>query len=124
MAVVKTSSFAHAFDDKWMPFLLAGYADDGGSLLQKTISTGLGYHLEDDISLLGFGFNWGHVNEDTFGSGLDDQYSFELFGRLQLTQKIQVTPDIQWIINPALNPSRSRDVFTAGFHLIRVPSLA
>jgi porin len=97
-------SFAHSFDDKWMPFVRAGYADDGGSLLQKTISTGLGYHLKDDISLLGFGFNWGQPNEDTFGPGLDDQYTFELFCRLQVSQNLQVTPDIQYMINPALNP--------------------
>jgi len=97
-------SFAHAYEDRWMPFLRAGYADGGGSLLQKTVSTGFGYHLKDDISLLGFGFSWGQPNEDTFDSSLDNQYSFELFGRLQVTQNLQVTPDIQWVINPALNP--------------------
>ena len=97
-------SFEHAFDDKWMPFVRAGYADDGGSLLQKTVSAGLGYHFKDDISLLGLGFNWGQPNEDTFGSGLDDQYTVELFTRLQVMRNLQVTPDIQYIINPALNP--------------------
>ena len=97
-------SFEHAFDDKWMPFVRAGYADDGGSLLQKTITAGLGYHLWDDISLLGFGCNWGQPNEDTFGPGLDDQYTFELFTRFQLMKNLQITPDIQYIINPARNP--------------------
>lgn len=97
-------SFSKSFDEKWMPFLRAGYADDGGSLLQKTISTGLGYHLQDDISLLGLGINWGQPNEDTFGPDLDDQYTFELFCRIQVTQNIQITPDIQYLINPARNP--------------------
>lgn len=97
-------SFSKSIDEKWMPFLRAGYADDGGSLLQKTISTGLGYHLKDDISLLGLGFNWGQPNVDTFGPDLDDQYTIELFCRLQVTQNIQITPDIQYLINPALNP--------------------
>ena len=87
-----------------MPFVRAGYADDGGSLLQRTVSTGLGYHLKDDVSLLGFGLNWGQPNEDTFGSGLDDQYTIEIFCRLQVTQNIQITPDIQYMINPALDP--------------------
>lgn len=96
-------SFEHAFDDKWMPFVRAGYADDGGSLLQKTVSGGIGYHFKDDISLLGLGFNWGQPNEDTFGSGLDDQYTVELFTRLQVMRNLQITPDIQYIINPALN---------------------
>jgi porin len=97
-------SFEHGFDDKWMPFARAGYAKDGGSLLQKTFSTGIGYHFKDDISLLGLGFNWGQPNEDTFGPGLDDQTSFELFTRLQVLQNLQVTPDIQYIRNPARNP--------------------
>ena len=97
-------SFSYAFKDKWMPFVRAGYADDGGSLLQRTVSTGLGYHLKDDVSLLGFGLNWGQPNEDTFGSGLDDQYTIEIFCRLQVTQNIQITPDIQYMINPALDP--------------------
>ena len=97
-------SFSKSFDEKWMPFLRAGYTDDGGSLLQKTVSAGLGYHLQDDISLLGVGFNWGQPNEDTFGPDLDDQYTIELFCRLQVTQNIQITPDIQYLINPALNP--------------------
>ncbi|MEK6246661.1 MAG: carbohydrate porin, partial [Planctomycetales bacterium] len=52
-------SYSHAFADKWMPFVRAGYAKDGGSLLQKTFSTGIGYHFKDDVSLLGFGINWG-----------------------------------------------------------------
>jgi porin len=98
-------SFAHSFDDKWLPFFRAGYADGGGTLLQKSVSAGIGYHLEDDISLLGLGFHWGQPNEDTFGPGLDDQYAMELFARFQVTQNIQVTPDIQLIINPALNPT-------------------
>ena len=98
-------SFAHAFDDKWMPFLRAGYAKDGGSLLQKTVSTGLGYHWGVNNSLLGLGFNWGQPNEDTFGSGLDDQYTVELFTRLQVMKNLQITPDIQYIKNPAMNPT-------------------
>ena len=97
-------SFEYAFDDKWMPFVRAGYAKDGGSLLQKTFSTGIGYHFKDDISLLGLGFNWGQPNEDTFGPGLDDQTSLELFTRLQVLQNLQITPDIQYIRNPARNP--------------------
>jgi len=77
---------------------------DGGSLLQKTVSAGIGYHFKDDISLLGLGFNWGQPNEDTFGPGLDDQYTTELFCRLQVMKNLQVTPDIQYIIDPARNP--------------------
>ena len=87
-----------------MPFIRAGYADDGGSLLQRTMSAGLGYQLKDEVSLLGMGFNWGQPNEDTFGPGLGDQYTVELFSRLHLADNLELTPDVQWVSNPVLNP--------------------
>jgi len=99
-----TFSYSHSFDEKWMPFVRAGYAKDGGSLIQKTFSTGIGYHFADDISLLGVGFNWGEPNEGTFGPGLEDQYALELFARLQILKNLQVTPNIHLLINPARNP--------------------
>ena len=97
-------SYSKSFDEKWMPFVRGGYADDGGTLLQKTLSAGLGYHWGGNNSLLGLGFNWGQPNEDTFGPGLDDQYTVELFSRLQVFRNLQITPDIQYIRNPARNP--------------------
>jgi porin len=99
-------SFEHAIDDKWLPFLRAGYADEGGTLLQKTLSLGFGYHFGDNNSLFGLGVNWGEPNEDTFGSGLSDQYTLELFSRLQVMQNLQVTPDIQYIKDPARNTQK------------------
>jgi len=108
-----TFSYSHSFDEKWMPFLRGGYTSDGGTLLQKSLSTGLGYHWGKNNSLLGFGLNWGQPNEDTFGPDLDDQYTAELFVRLQVTQNFQLTPDIQYIQNPALNPEAD-DSWVAG----------
>jgi len=36
-------SATHYIDDKWLPFLRAGYAKDGGSLLQRSVSVGFGF---------------------------------------------------------------------------------
>ena len=44
--------------------------------------------------------NWGKPSE----SGLDDQFIAELFYRLQVAQNLGITPDVQLLINPALNP--------------------
>jgi porin len=101
-------SYSHSFDEKWMPFLRGGYADDAGTLLQKSISTGLAYHWGNNNSMVGMGFNWGQPNEDTFGPGLDDQYTTELFCRFQVMKNLQITPDIQYIINPARNPENDQ----------------
>ena len=88
-----------------MPYLRGGYADKGGSLLQKSLSAGLGYHLKDGISLVGLGFNWSQPNEDTYGQKLRNQFSTELFCRFQVIKRFELTPDIQWVINPARNPT-------------------
>lgn len=90
-------------NDGWMPFLRAGYSDDGGALLEASISAGIGYYMSDSRDLLGFGVNWGKPP----GSGLDDQYTAEIFYRLQLAQNLAITPDLQLIIDPALNPDEN-----------------
>ena len=91
-------------NDSWMPFLRAGYTEDGGSLLENSVTTGVGYQAKGSKDLLGAAFNWGKPNSKTFGSGLEDQYTIEVFYRYQLTENIALTPDIQFLINPALNP--------------------
>jgi porin len=89
---------------RWLPFVRAGYAEEGGSLTQKSVSVGFGYQPKPGKNLLGVGLNWGEPNEDTWGPGLPDQYTAELFYRWQISKAIAVTPDLQYIKNSALNP--------------------
>ena len=81
-----------------------GYADDGGSLMQKSLSIGLGYQWDPGKDLLGVGLNWGEPNESTLVPGLDDQYTVEVFYRVQFTERFAITPDVEYLKNPALNP--------------------
>ncbi|MCK5557791.1 MAG: carbohydrate porin, partial [Candidatus Hydrogenedentes bacterium] len=67
-------------NDQWMPFLRAGYSDDGGALLEGMVSAGIGRYFSKSRDLIGFGVSWGRPS----GTGLDDQYTAELFYRLQL----------------------------------------
>jgi porin len=104
-------SFARYLDDKYLPFFKAGYANDGSSLLEKSVSIGLGYQpwLDQGIgSLYGIGFNWGEPNSATFGSGLDDQYAVEAFYRWQISREIALTPSIEFFKDPALNPDEDQ----------------
>lgn len=89
--------------DKWLPFIRGGYADDSGSLLERSISVGLGYQPVPMRGVIGFGFNWGKPNPISF-EGADDQYTTELFWRYQLTRELAITPSLQYIKDPALNP--------------------
>ena len=95
------------FNNKFMPFLRGGFAKDGGSLLQKSVVAGIGLQTVPDRDLLGFAMGWGEINESTWSPGLSDQFTIELFYRLQLSQKLALTPSLQYLINPALNPSAS-----------------
>jgi porin len=109
-------SFSRYLDGGWLPFVRGGYAKDGGSLLQKSLSVGCGYQPVPAGSLLGVGLNWGEPNEDTFGSGLRDQYTAEVFYRWQVTPRFAVTPDLQLLENPALDPDEDR-IWVVGLRL-------
>ena len=90
-------------EDRFMPFVRGGYADEGGTLLQKSLSAGLGYNAFSGRDQLGVAINWGEPNEDSFGPDLDDQFVFEAYYRWQLTEQFAITPDIQYLKDPALN---------------------
>jgi len=96
-------SATHYFENKWLPFIRGGYAKDGGTLLQKSLTAGVGYQPVAGGNLLGAAFGWGEPNETTITSGLNNQYTVEIFYRLQISTRLAITPDIQFLINPALN---------------------
>ena len=100
-------SYSRYLNNNFMPFFRAAYADEGGSLLQKSVSLGIGKQTEAFSGLLGIGLNWGEPNEDTFGPGLSSQYAVEAFFRVPIGKRVAVTADTQFIKDPALNPDVS-----------------
>lgn len=86
--------------DRWLPFFRFGYSDGDAALMQTTFSTGIGL-LRDNRDVAGIGVSWGKPAD----GALRDQFTSELFYRFQLTQFLAVTPDIQIIADPALNPT-------------------
>ena len=99
--------------DQWMPFLRVAIGQDGGSILQTSISGGLSYQIVEDGDLFGIGYSWGQVNESTYRPGLRNQQMVEVFYRLVLTEFLAITPDLQWLYNPALNPTQN-SLFVVG----------
>jgi porin len=104
-------SFSRFVDSTWAPFLRGGWSEDGDSLLQKSLSAGIGYRLRNNRDLLGLGLNWGEPNENQ-GAGTDSQYASELFYRLQVGKRIQLTADLQYIKDPAA--STESTIWVAG----------
>jgi porin len=83
-----------------MPFLRGGYTEDAGSLLESSISAGIGYNTEAFNGLFGAAVNWGSPNEDTFGPE-------EVFYRAAAGKRLALTVDLQYIQDPAINPFES-----------------
>jgi len=97
-------SFGRLLADTWEPFFRAGYSEDGGALWEGSVSAGVGYHTRKQSDVLGVGLNWSRPSEGTLGPGLDDQYTAEIYYRWRVVKIVTITPDVQLLFNPALNP--------------------
>jgi porin len=64
---------------------------------------GVGRYFRRRTDALGLGASWGSPSQP----GLRDQYTLELFYPFQLAQNLAITPSVQLLIDPALNPDRS-----------------
>jgi len=60
------------------------------------------------IAVFILAINWGEPNESVWGSGLKKQYTFEFFWRWYFSENMALTPDLQFIINPVLNPNKNK----------------
>jgi len=74
--------------------------------MQKSVSLGFAYQPVPGSDVLGVGFNWSEPNESTFSPRLRDQYSAEVYYRFNLTPRFAITPDLQLLLNPTLDPER------------------
>lgn len=101
-------SFNKLIDERWLPFARFGYSDGGGALLERSLSVGVGYFASIRSDTLGVGLNWGRPAEETFGPDLDDQYTMEAYYRRQVNQHMTITPNVQLLINSALNPQNDQ----------------
>ena len=72
--------------------------------LESAVAVGAGYMMREQNELLAVGFNWGRPSPETYGTRLGDEYTIELLYRVNLLHRLSVTPDVQIVINPALNP--------------------
>jgi len=97
---------------QWLPFIRAGYSQDAGTLMEKSISAGFGYYgLWGKSNNLGLAMNWGQVE------GNDDQYTTEIFYIMKPLDYLDITADIQYIENPALNSVDNNNTLIYGLRV-------
>ncbi|WP_380058987.1 carbohydrate porin (plasmid) [Falsihalocynthiibacter sp. SS001] len=102
----KGASFSAAWfvDNKWMPFVRAGVSEGTAALYNKSLSAGIAYYGRNTDGA-GLGLNWAESN------GIDgQQFTAEAFYRFSISPGLQITPSIQYIANPLLNPSQDNIV--------------
>ena len=92
-------SAAKFFDERWLPFIRAGYSEGGAAALKTSLAAGLGMRRAN-TDVFGIGVGWGRPS---LGQ-LRDQYTAEMFYRWQATETLAITPDVQLIWEPSLNP--------------------
>jgi porin len=101
------ASWSRVLGESWQAFLRAGYADGGAGPWDRALSSGFGYSLRGSQDLLGVGLNWGRPSRDGFDQALSDEYTAELFYRWRPLRLVTLTPDLQLLIDPALNESQN-----------------
>ena len=94
-------SFQQELSPKLATFFRFGTGDGRRTEVQQSLAAGvvftqfLGYNND----WLGIGLAWQDPSDNT----RRDDYGMELFWRLQLTEDIQVTPDVQLYFDPSRN---------------------
>lgn len=100
-------SAAWFIDNTWVPFFRAGVSKGTAALYEKSVSTGIAYYGRNTDGA-GLGLNWAEAN------GIDgSQFTAEAFYRFSISPGLQITPSIQFISNPLLNPTQD-DIFLFG----------
>jgi porin len=103
-------------------FARYGYADGNVTPLGQMAAAGVAFTnvFGEDADVIAIGASWGRNNLGRFPVDIDDsgdlvlfdadgldQYAIEAFYRMQLTPRLSITPDVQLIIDPALNVDKS-----------------
>ncbi len=101
-----------------LPWLVAffrlGLGDSDVTSIKRLASGGFGIEapLGRDDDLLAFGVAWSKPS----APGTRDETILELLYRIQITHTLELTPDLQLILDPADNPGDD-EVFIAGIRL-------
>ena len=75
-------------------------APNDPQIAERSVTIGGIYYFANRSDLLGVAYN----DSELAAPGLDDQSTLEAFYRIQIAQNFAITPSIQILSDPALNP--------------------
>ncbi|GAB5450950.1 MAG: hypothetical protein Hals2KO_12780 [Halioglobus sp.] len=106
-----TASFSGDQDlgDDWGVFMRYAWADDTFRTFEQRLAAGVQMRrpLGFVNDRLGVGAWWGRPVE----AALDDEYGLDLFWKFQISPWLELSPGLQFNMNPAAQPDRSKAVF-------------
>jgi len=88
------------FEDKWMPFARLGFSRGSAPIYNESVTLGIIRKFMYRSDFVGLSINHGSPPDTT----LRDQTSIEAFWRFQFSEGFAITPSLQVIKDPALNP--------------------
>jgi porin len=103
--------------ERWQPFVRLGHSDGGAGVAAEDAAS-IGVEMKprmDQAWSLGLG--WARPSRKTHGRGLDNETVVETSYKFQLSPNFSLTPDIQYVRNPAKNPGES-SILVAGVRAI------
>ncbi|WP_205472909.1 carbohydrate porin [Agarivorans sp. Alg241-V36] len=107
-------SWSQFVSPQLMPFVRGGVSEGQVALYDKSLSAGFGYFgLGAAKNNLGFAINWSEINEEILRpiANTEEQWTTELYYNMQFGDYLQVTPDIQFIRDPAFSNQSNALVF-------------
>ncbi len=94
------------FAERWMPFLRWGLSEGDAPQVRQQLTTGLMFNVPRRSDQLGIGAWW----QDLSHRDLHGQSGMEVFYRWNVIPNLAITPSIQFLNDPALNPDVDRIV--------------
>lgn len=98
------------WNDTWMAWGRLGLSEGEAPIYNESVTVGAGRIFRKYSDVLGLSFNWGQPQDGS----LDAQGTTELFYRMTFSENLALTPSLQWLYQPALNPEKD-NVFVLGF---------
>ena len=90
----------HTFDNDLMIFGRLGWSDGTAPIARRAVNAGMMWRpgLYDDL------FGFGATVADPSDQNLDRQTTVEAFYRVDLSDNLALTADVQYLKNPGFNP--------------------
>jgi carbohydrate-selective porin OprB len=100
-------SAGYQLENKLFPFLRFGHSDGGANVVATTsVSAGIEVPVTA-AQVFSIGIGWADLSEKKLSSAAKDETVLEASYKLQITKNFSLTPDFQYMRNPANLPNES-----------------